>query len=291
MKWLLILASTFYSLAFADTASSTLARAQNLQNHVVMQDGPNCFNTSLYLQGFVQEIVYASDTELQFYLKNFCREKSASALESRDLVTFINTEGDKTIAHSVVLLNQTEILEKSSLMGALNPELNEDPKPGHFLRHDISESLYSPRSAYTVFETVFKNKAYRCQSADQVAKTLQSANKNPAIREQLQFRKELAKVLNISNRIDLEAKILNSFVPQLTSMRWNQSKMTSQIEAQYLQALLRSNAYQMHLLNCSESIKDSGECNAPQLKASTDLTEAWFQKIYKFEKQYRFDKY
>lgn len=292
MNWFLILISTFYIPAFAGLADSVTARGHALLTHVVPQDGPNCFNTSLYLQGFSQDLVYTSQTELDFYLENFCSRKAPGReLESRDMVTFANPEDPMQIAHTVVSLNGNVILEKSSLLGSLTPAQEDDPQPGQYLKRDISQSLYSPRSSQILFGSIFKQQAFQCQSEEQVAKKLAAIQKNPAIQEQLLFRRELAKALSLSNRKDLEAKILNLFVPLMAAMKWEKTPVSGALEIGYLQALLRSNAYQMYLFNCSENIKQSGECYSPQLKASITQTEAWFKKIYAFEERNHLNKY
>jgi hypothetical protein len=286
MNWLLLLVSTFSIQAFATSADVMATRAQSLLGHVVMQDGPNCYNASLYLQGFTNELVYTSDSELGFYLQHFCSEKPTGTLAARDLVTFVDSEDRKQILHTLVSLNGNLIVEKSSLMGALTPAHEEDPQPGHYLKHDISESLYSSKISPDLFGAVFTKKTYRCQSSEQVALALSSVSKSPAIQEQLRVRKELSQAMNIPTRPELEQKILTDLVPMMSSLKWDQHRPANQLETAYLQALLRSNAYQMHLLNCAESMRRTDECYVPQLKESTTQTDAWFQKIYAFEKKY-----
>lgn len=282
MNWFLILISAFYIPAFAGTVDL----AGILLKHSIAQDGPNCFNASLYVQGFSRDLVYASPTELDFYLENFCSEKPQRyGLAERDLVAFINPEDPTQIVHTAVSLGGNEILEKSSLMGSLAPVQAEDPEPGQYLKRDISKSLYSAPNSEKLFGSPFKTKAFVCRSPEQVAQALAAIQKNPAIQEQLFFRSELAKALTISNRQDLESKILNFFVPLMATMKWDQVPVTKARDIQYLQALLRSNAYQMHLLNCSDSQRRTGECHVPHLKKSTSQTESWFKKIEAFEKR------
>lgn len=284
MRFLFLLISTSYSLAFAGPAVTS---SQGLLHHTVAQDGPNCFNTSLVVQGFTQDIVFNSDLELKFYVQNFCKPQSASApLKPRDLIVFTNRDNKEAI-HSAVVIRGNEIIEKNSLYGIQTPAMPEDSQPGRYLQRDISQSVYSDRQAQELFGTTYNQKAYSCVTPQAIATGLQSLQKNPAVQEQLQFRKELAKAVNISERKKLEEKILNELVPMMKSMKWSKASIKNSQEVQYLQALLRSNAYQMHLLNCSESMKTQGECWVPQLKASTTQTDLWFDQIIQFESKYK----
>lgn len=275
MRSLLLLISMSYSLAFAGPAL-----------HSVAQDGPNCFNTSLYVQGFTQDIIYNSDLELNFYVKNFCKSQpTTGSLKTGDLVVFTDRDNNGAI-HSAVSVRGNEIIEKNSLYGTLTEPAPEDSKPGQYLQHDISQSLYSPSQAQEIFGTTYKQNTYSCATAESVTASLQSLQKNPAAQEQLQFRKALAKAVNIADRKKLEDKILNELVPMMKSMKWSKASIKSVQEARYIQALLRSNAYQMHLLNCSDSMKTQGECWVPHLKTSTTQTDLWFDQIIKFESKY-----
>lgn len=278
MKFFLLLISMFYSAAFAGPVTS-------LAKETIFQDGPNCFNTSLYIQGFTPDITYSSDIELDFYLKNYCSQQPANApLQAHDVVAFFDSE---QVQHSAVSVQGNQIIEKNSLYGTLTPAFPEDPQPGQYLKRDISESLYAAAKSQDLFGTVFTRKSYRCLPAEKMVVEIQKLQKTAAVQEQLKFRKELAQAIQIADRRQLEAKILNHLVPMMKAMKWNKTRVANKHEALYLQTLLRSNSYQMHLLNCSDSMKKQGECWVPHLKASTEQTDNWLTEIIKFEEQHR----
>src|SRR5207253_771286 len=117
---------------------------------------------------------------------------------------------------------------------------------------------------------------------------------SPAIQEQIQFRHEIAQTLKIADRATLEKNILEVLIPMVEKMSWDQKldrKNLGQQEAKYIAGLLRSNANQLSFLNCTRSIDKYGECYQPSLTASIKVTDAWFAKIFAFEKEFNLSKY
>jgi len=249
----------------------------------VYQDGPNCYNTSLQSLGYTQDVAYNSDEELSFFTENFCNPVSPThkVLNSRDLILFVDRES-KSVIHTAVALDKNKIIEKYSLLGSLNEPREDDPQPGRQITHALAESIYSPALAQGIFGQTYQQQIYSCKKSDEVQKTLSRLSLNPAIAEQLKFRKFLVENIKIADRKILEQNIMNHLVPQVLTMKWDsliQKTPQSSLEKTYLLGLLRSNAYQFRLLICSQSLKMGDECHAPQIQKAVDVNNAWFEKI------------
>jgi hypothetical protein len=296
MKAALTLLTILSCLSFASAENSpAMVKAYQLSQQSVVQDGPNCFNTAMYMQGFVDEIVHTSSSESQFYLENFCREKSANEVPSTgDVISFRDSQDLSNEIHETVMLENNQIIEKNSIYGTVKKPFEGDPVPGRYLIHNLQESLYSPIKSKKLFDAVYTQKIFTCQTAEQVQKAMATILQIPAVQEQLQFRHEIAQTLKIADRAALEKNILEVLVPIVEKMSWDQSldkNGLSQQEAKYLAGILRSNANQLSFLNCTRGLEKYGECYQPSLTASIKVTDAWFTKIFAFEKEFNLSKY
>lgn len=255
-----------------------------------LHDGPNCFNASMYLQGFVQEQVFVSFDEVHFYLDNFCAEKAATAkMEARDVITFEDPQDPSLgIIHTAVSLGDGMILEKNSVYGSLvKRDLSDDPEAGQYLQHPRSESLYMAPKSQAAFGTVYSQRVFACQSENDFKLNLASLQTSAAVQEQLAFRKALDHALKSKTRAELESLLLNSLTPQVERMTWDYvltKMLTNPVEAKYLYTLLVSNSYQFYLLSCSESLAVYGECYAPSLQKPIDVANVWVKKIDEYQK-------
>lgn len=255
------------------------------------QDGPNCFNTSLLTLGYTKNTVYSSEDELLFFVDNFCKPlkntSSSSPLQRLILFQRLSVEtGLKTLIHSAVSLGNNQIIEKYSLLGILNEAREDDPNPGIQITHQLSESLYSAKKSQPLFGEIYEQDSYVCQNAEQVQTALLKLAKNPAIGEQLEFRKVLAKQVNIADRKIIEENIMKQLLPLAQGMQWDRfinKTPQSSLEKTYLLGLLRSNAYQFRLLICAESLKMGDECYAPQIQKAVEVNNAWYEKIYSLD--------
>ncbi|MNT23072.1 hypothetical protein D3C72_1584820 [compost metagenome] len=190
------------------------------------------------------------------------------------------------MVHTAVALDKYQIIEKYSLLGSLNEAREDDPQPGRQVVHALNESIYSPGLAQDIFGQTYQQLIYSCKKSDVVQKILSTLSLNPAVTEQLQFRKVLVENIKIADRKILEKNIMNHLVPQVLAMKWDaliKKAPQSPLEKTYLQGFLRSNAYQFRLLICSQSLKMGDECYAPQIQKAIDVNEAWFRKIYGLE--------
>ncbi|WII71361.1 hypothetical protein QJS83_12900 [Bdellovibrio sp. 22V] len=249
-----------------------------------LNDGPNCFNTTLHAKGFTKDIVYSSVEEMSFYLETFCREKGPLPQKETlagDVIIFQENDGE--ISHSAVALADGKILEKNSLYGGRTEAFEGDPSPGVYLVHALKNSLY--------FKKIFAGskehtaKIYSCDETSTHRKRLESLNNLPHIKTLLQFRKVLAEVVVLSEPKDVETAIINKILPHFESnglLKVLDAPVTDNAEGQYRYALARSAAYQWYLLNCSESLKKYDECYAPHLKKSVELVDTLFEKIDSF---------
>ena len=253
------------------------ARAQVMR---FPQDGPNCFNTSLTFLGYTENQIFTSPNEISYYVKNFCRpEKEKLPTKARQVLVYFS---DGEPLHSILSLDGIHTVEKYSLLGTHSQPHDFEPNPGEILKHKLSDSVYMKND---LEETT--SKTYSCEPAGVVNLKMTEIKKHPAIQEQLIFRSELAKAVLIESRKDLEENIMNHLMPIMLKLSWNQKLQKQPLKGQdlkYFVSLLRSNLYQMHLLNCSESVKKYDECYAPEVQKSIDLTDSLFEKLYAIEK-------
>ncbi|WP_374029748.1 hypothetical protein [Bdellovibrio bacteriovorus] len=248
---------------------------------LILNDGPNCFNTTLLARGFTKDVVYSSVEEMEFYLANFCREKGRlpeEKISAGDIITFQQNEDE--ISHTAFVLNDGKILEKNSLYGARTEPFEGDPSPGLYLNHDLQKSLY-----FSKIIAGSKENTARIYSCDNDTAKLESLGNLLSIKALLLFRKVLGEVVALSEQEKIEAAIMNKILPHFEKnglLKILEAPVTDKVEGQFRYALARSTAYQWYLLNCSESLKKYDECYAPHLKKSVELVDAWFEKIYSF---------
>lgn len=241
------------------------------------QSGPNCFNTTLLALGYTDDVTYTSSDELEFYLKKYCSEVESKAA---NVVTFSNDQ----LVHTAFKLPNGLILEKNSLYGTLTPVFEYDPAPGQYLIHEESKSLFSTNNSSVIFGETYKRRTYQCLPSTNVKLDLAKMD-DPAIKEQLQYRKFISAFVFTNDRKTLEVALNDKILPAIKTLKWDtlaRNKM-DKTSKDYLIALLRSNAYQTHLLLCAESQRTQGECYTPKLTEVKEALDQWFNKIYDFE--------
>ncbi|MGE5085378.1 MAG: hypothetical protein ACM3MG_03700 [Bacillota bacterium] len=278
---------TFLSiLAFSPwshAASSTLATATSLSKETRLQDGANCFNTSLYTLGFTQLKIYAHQSEFDYYVKFHCREVSfnINKLTSDSLLSY--SDNNNQTIHAAVALDTKNIIEKNSLYGSKHKQIYGDNAPGKYLIHPIADSIF--------FKNLISNKndgtghAYICQSKELVQKVTKQFLKDEGTRNISQFLTYLASLTEIKDRKALEKKLNKNLLEKYRSLKIKEylgyTSGNNQLDSFKL-GLMESAAYQWNLLNCTEAYDKYEECYAPEVQASIDALEDLYPSIFAY---------
>lgn len=248
-----------------------------------MQDGPNCFNTSLYTLGFTQLKAYAHQSEFDYYLKFHCREVSfnINKLTSESLLTY--TENNQQPVHAAVALDKKTIIEKNSLYGSKHQEVYGDNAPGKYLIHPISNSIF--------FQKLITNKddgkghAYLCQSKEKVQRITQEFLKDEGTGNIYKFLTYLAALTEIKDRKILEQKLNKDLLEKYRSLKIKEHLAYISGNKQldnYKLGIMESAAYQWNILNCTDAYEKYEECYAPEVQASITTLEDLYRSIFTY---------
>ncbi|MFN3455883.1 MAG: hypothetical protein ACK41T_13090 [Pseudobdellovibrio sp.] len=254
-----------------------------------IHDGPNCFNTVLVAKGYTDTLAYSSESEFNFYIKNFCQEdKNIQITQAPKNTVLTLSTNDKRYIHTALTLNNAKILEKNSLYGSNTPAFTFlDPAPGKYLIHSLKDS-------YFFTDDLYKNQkrsVYVCKDENLTRKAMHLYYQNPSIKPLIDFQKIISLALKLQTREDIENYTLKTILPyykskiQTTlSMNLEDSKLK---ELRY--SLAMSTAYQWNLFNCSDDLKKYDDCNIytnPKMKDSIELLDSWYQQIYNIKPQW-----
>ncbi|WP_374000631.1 hypothetical protein [Bdellovibrio bacteriovorus] len=278
---LLILTFTFASMGKASSASE---KALALVKMNAYQDGPNCFNTSLLSLGYTHTQIYASATEVEYYLKYHCQEVSLNLnkLEPSSLLTYSE---DGLLIHTAVAINTNEILEKNSLYGSKHKEVFGDPAPGKYLLHSVKKSIFFSQLGK---KENARAKAYRCEPSAQVLARQTEFESDDSIRRLKEFLTSLGELQKIQNKTELTKKMNAQLLQKFKSLRISEALESSSPSAQkelYRLSLAESLAYQWNLLNCSDAYAKYDECYAPEMQLSIDTLEAFYPQIFRLREK------
>jgi len=272
-----IIASSFSSHA----ASSVLETAKSLAKETRLQDGANCFNTSLYTLGFTQLKVYTHESEFAYYVKYHCREVGFNfqKLTSDSLLTY--TDNSNAPLHAAIALDAKNILEKNSLYGSKNQEVPGDPAPGKYLIHPVADSVFFQKLLTNNDEG--KGHAYLCQTKDTVQKITKEFLKDEGVKSIHQLLSYIADLTEIKDRKRLEKKLNGDLLKKYRGLNIKEHLAyisgNSQLD-NYKLGIMESAAYQWNLLNCTDAYKKYDDCYAPEVQASINTLEDLYRSIF-----------
>ncbi|MFM6928645.1 MAG: hypothetical protein ACKOX6_09280 [Bdellovibrio sp.] len=282
-RFSLTLISILTCSLWGHAASSTLSIAKSLAKETRLQDGANCFNTSLYTLGFTKLKAYTHQSEFDYYVKFHCREVgfTFNKLTTDSLLTYI--DGNQQPVHAAIALDSTNIIEKNSLYGSKHKEVYGDNSPGKYLIHPIGSSIF--------FQKLLTNKddgkghAYLCQPKDIVQKITKEFLKDEGTNNISQFLTYLAGLTEIKDRKRLEKKLNNELLEKYRALKIKEHLAyisgNSQLD-NYKLGIMESAAYQWNLLNCTEAYEKYEDCYAPEVQASINTLDDLYRSIFAY---------
>lgn len=282
-RFIITIISILTSSLASPAATLALTNAKSLAKEIRLQDGANCFNTSLYTLGFTQLKSYTHQSEFDYYVKFHCREIgfNINKLTSDSLLTY--TDSNQQPLHAAVALDTKNIIEKNSLYGSKHKEVYGDRAPGKYLIHPIVSSVFFKK--LIVNKDDGKGHAYLCQSKKEVQKTTQEFLKDEGTRNIYQFLSYIASLTEIKDRKLLESKLNNDLLEKSRSLKIKEHLTyisgNKQLDT-YKLGIMESAAYQWNLLNCTDAYDKYEECYAPEVQASINALEDLYRSIFTY---------
>ena len=75
----IILGCSAFAIVSTASAQFNVADLQKRFSTPTTNNGPNCYNTTLVVLGYMEEIVHVSPEEATFYVSSFCKELDVEA--------------------------------------------------------------------------------------------------------------------------------------------------------------------------------------------------------------------
>jgi hypothetical protein len=164
MRFLIFL---LFSSAICAADETSKWSVEKLNSLTAYHDGANCFNATLAVAGYTNDLIHVSGGEFTFFLDNFC-DKRTGTPQRNDFVVF---SGKISISHSATYLHDDQVFEKAGGWGYYHTLVRNGTAigpPPSYRTIPLAEAIDNQNCGYQKCSV----ETYQCANSDTVKATL-----------------------------------------------------------------------------------------------------------------------
>lgn len=238
--------SLFILFSSTSHAQFDVAALKAAFSSAFVNNGPNCYNTTLIALGYISDRIHISPLEAELYLARFCIEIDQDPLSAPNgLVITYRSRTDARLEHIAALVGAGQVFEKYNYVGTGGQSHPNDYQAyyGAYLFHPLANSSYYQETDEFIYQVL------SCAPATTVHKFLTPIHQQSWAQKLLQLRNRLAHDIATVSPAKLGAFFRRPAVKYIEELsQLLEAPTRDPFEQEYKLALITSSYRQIHFL-------------------------------------------